>query len=68
MSSQKVGTGNQLKTTLSQSLVPRRSDESTDHSSFGNIGYTFRKYFPGYGYFTGRVVKIRKGAGEFMKL
>ena len=68
MSSKKVGIGNKLKTTSSPSSVPRGSDENKAHASFGSIGYTFRKYFPGHGYFTGRVVKIREGAGEVMKL
>ena len=33
---------------------------------FGCVGYKFRKYFPGHGYFTGEVIEIRPGAGKFV--
>ena len=33
--------------------------------TLGELGYTFVKYFDGHGWYTGRVVKIRFGAGRY---
>lgn len=40
------------------------SQDSSSHVRVGTVGYTFRKFFQGYGWFDGEVVATIGGAGE----
>ena len=37
--------------------------EGVGDPALGNVGYRFRKHFPGHGYFDGIVIQIRPEAG-----
>ena len=58
--------GRKIKRTRYDSPISETSSygsADTDYSNdIGNVGYKFRKFFPGYGYFDGIVKEIRKGA------
>ena len=34
---------------------------------FTDVGFKFHKFFPGHGWFEGRVTEIRLNAGKFIK-
>ena len=53
--------------TRSVNATKRERDNHQRTSSgvnVGDVGYTFRKFFPGHGIFDGVVVDIHEGAGE----
>jgi len=40
------------------------TEEFESKALLGEVGFTFRKHFEGFGWFKGKIVSIRPGAGK----
>ncbi len=63
----KRGGKNPKQTTRIDSISNNNNSEG-GNPVIGEVGFSFTKYFPGYGYFKGTVTQIRPGARKFSSI
>ena len=63
---EKKVSNNSALSLATQKVTKNKSGKKSSIINVGDVGYTFRKQFAD-GWYTGKVVKIRPGAGEYEK-